>query len=52
MRVSRDGEQTVSSFGPAYPNAAVNVRLASFVAKVRELRAETARAETTRTKKR
>lgn len=51
MRVTRDGEHTVSSFGPAHPSAAVNTRLTAFVTKVRELRAETLRAEATKGKR-
>jgi len=39
MRVSRANDYTVSSFGPAHPNALVNTKLAPFVAKVRDLRA-------------
>jgi hypothetical protein len=39
MRVSRANEYTVSSFGPAHPNALVNAKLVPFVAKVRDLRA-------------
>jgi len=38
MRVSRANDYTVSSFGPAHPNALVNAKLVPFVEKVRDLR--------------
>lgn len=39
MKVARLDQHTVSSFGPKHPGAAVNPRISTFVAAVREVRA-------------